>query len=50
MQGGENEKKIAVFAIIVACLFAVVNFNSTNVYADFEDVTYEDYDSSNPNG
>lgn len=42
------KKIIAMFMIIVACLFAVVNFNSTNVYADFEDVTYEDFDSSNP--
>ena len=43
------KKGIAIFTIIFTCLFVMVNTNETKVCADFDDVTYEDFDSSNPN-
>jgi len=36
------KKRIALLAILVGCLFAAINHNTTSVSADFDDVSYEE--------
>ncbi len=36
------KKRVALLAIILGCLFTLVNLNSTSVSADFDEITYED--------
>ena len=38
------KKRIALLAILVGCLFAAINLNTTSVSADFDDVSYEEVD------
>ncbi len=39
------KKRVALLAIILGCLFTLVNLNTTSVAADFDEITYEDVDT-----
>ena len=39
------KKRIAMVMLIVISIFSIININSTEVYADFEDVELDDFDT-----
>lgn len=39
------KKRIAFIVMIITCVFSVINLNTTEVHADFNDVVLDDFDT-----